>query len=122
MRSNEPSRFLEEIPAKNFDPMSASIINPEPVFEKPKILGGISKMTALQPKSVNHNYKAIPPGEIATPDQILPGVTVLHAKFGKGTVIEVNGGQDNLIAKIKFTDLEDEEKHLVLRFAKLKIL
>ena len=122
MRSNDSSRFLDEIPAKNFDPMSAAIINPEPVFDRPKILGGIGINTGTLKKQVKVPYKEIPAEEIATSSEIQPGMNVLHGKFGEGKVLEINGGEHNRIAKILFKDLDDEEKHLVLRFAKLKII
>lgn len=120
MRSNDSSRFLEEIPATNFDPVSASIINPEPVFKAPKVLSGLNSVMAK--KSVNQVVKEIPSGDIASQSDIKTGLRVFHAKFGEGTVLEINGAEDNRIAKIKFDDIEDEEKNLVLRFAKLKIL
>ncbi|MGE5356862.1 MAG: ATP-dependent helicase [Deltaproteobacteria bacterium] len=122
MRSNEPSRFLEEIPSRNFDQMSAAIIKPEPVFERPKILGGIEKSLTQAAKPNVMVNREIAPGEIASPGDITPGMKVLHSKFGEGIVLEINGGSDNRIARIRFAELEDEEKHLVLRFAKLKIL
>lgn len=122
MRSNDPSRFLEEIPAKNYDPMSALIINPEPVFEKPKILGGIGLKQGNVIIKNKNTYKEIPAGEIASQSDIKPGMKVFHAKFGEGDVMEINGGDDNRIARILFKDLDGEEKHLVLRFAKLKII
>lgn len=120
MRSNDSSRFLEEIPAANFDPVSASIINPEPVFKAPKILSGLKSMIVKKP--VNQVIKDIAPADIANQSDIKTGMRVFHAKFGEGIVLEINGGEDNRIAKIKFDDIEDEEKNLVLRFAKLKIL
>jgi DNA helicase-2/ATP-dependent DNA helicase PcrA len=120
IRSNDSSRFLEEIPAKNFDPVSASIINPEPVFKAPKVLSGLNSMTVKKP--VNKIVKEIAPADIAHASHIKTGMRVLHAKFGEGIVLEINGAEDNRIAKIKFDDIEDEEKNLVLRFAKLKIL
>lgn len=120
MRSNDPSRFLEEIPSTNFDPVSASIITPEPVFKAPKVLSGLNSMTVKKP--LNQVIKEIPPADIAPASHIRAGMRVLHAKFGEGVVLEINGAEDNRIAKIKFDDIEDEEKNLVLRFAKLKIL
>ncbi|MBK7095162.1 MAG: hypothetical protein IPH57_09015 [Saprospiraceae bacterium] len=73
-------------------------------------------------KISNKSFKEIPAGEIASQSDIKPGMIVFHAKFGEGEVIEINGGDDNRIARIQFKDLEGEEKHIVLRFAKLKIL
>lgn len=122
MRSNEPSRFLEEIPAHNFDPLSASILKPQAVLNNPKILGGINYKSLTEKKAVQRSYSDIPAKELALPSQVHPGMRVFHAKFGEGTVLEVNGGEDNRIARIAFEDLNNESKNLVLRFAKLKII
>jgi DNA helicase-2/ATP-dependent DNA helicase PcrA len=122
MRSNERSRFLEEIPSNNFDPLSASILDPQPIFDKPKILGGINYNSIPAKKAIQRSYSDIPKNEIALPTQIQQGMKVFHSKFGEGNVLEVNGGEHNRIAKISFDDLNNETKNLVLRFAKLKII
>lgn len=48
------------------------------------------------------------------------GVDVKHAKFGKGTVISIEGHSPNIKATIKF--LSVGTKQLLLKFAKLEIL
>lgn len=123
MRSNEKSRFLEELPEKSLDPVSATLIYKNTLPSKPKILTemgfGIGKKILT---STSNALPEIAPGELARPDQIIPGKKVYHAKFGVGTVFSVDGNEANRIAKIRFEEIEDEEKSLVLRFAKLKVL
>ena len=48
------------------------------------------------------------------------GIKVKHAKFGKGTVIAIEGHSPNVKATIKF--LSVGTKQLLLKFAKLEIL
>lgn len=56
------------------------------------------------------------PAEIAA---IQPGQTVMHAKFGKGNVLSVEGDGDSRKARIFFEGVG--EKQLMLKFAKLEI-
>jgi DNA helicase-2/ATP-dependent DNA helicase PcrA len=47
---------------------------------------------------------------------------VLHLKFGKGTVAKIEGGNHNKVATIKFEGIDNPERKIMLRFAKLQIL
>ena len=120
IRSNDPSRFISEIPEDTLDPMSAVVVNPNPGFAAPKVLGG------LKPKKLNTssttltiNASDFKPNR---PEEIMEGMRVLHLKFGEGLVLSIDGNSSNRIAKIKFDQIEDEDKRIVLRFAKLQIL
>ena len=53
---------------------------------------------------------------------IEPGMEVLHLKFGKGKVIRIDGSRENRVATIHFHEIEDPERRIMLRFAKLQIL
>ena len=121
MRSNDPSRFISEIPVESYDAMSAIVANPQQeLFEKPKILGG------LKPKKIdspfNASSKEISNFKHNSPNEIEEGMRVLHMKFGEGIVQNIDGTNANKVARIKFDAIEDEEKRIVLRFAKLQIL
>ncbi len=120
IRSNDPSRFLEEIPEESLDTMSALLINPPKEFDKPKILGGLKpqklKSSNFESKVDISNFKADNPNSLST------GMRVLHIKFGKGTILNIEGSSTNKVAKIKFDEIKDEEKRIVLRFAKLQII
>lgn len=120
IRSNDPSRFLEEIPEDSLDPMSALLMNPPQQFDKPKVLGGLkpqkAKPLSFESKADTSNFKA------DNPNSLNPGMRVLHIKFGKGTILNIEGSSTNKVARIKFDEIEDEEKRIVLRFAKLQII
>ena len=125
MRSNEMSRFIEELPESSIDSIGIKKSNQlNSPFDKPKVLAGLGIGTQPKKQTDQQNKKSIeiPASELAKPSEINPGVTVLHSRFGIGNVISVNGNDTNKIAKIKFEDLDNEEKSIVLRFAKLKVI
>ena len=135
----EPSRFIEEIDEQYLDyvipkddyvfkPMIDKgifgVFNPpkKPVTEKPQAtkmntapsqnqLGKLRKINASetpQPLAVR--------SEIA---QLEEGMTVEHVRFGYGKVVSIEGKGSDKKALIDFSGLG--QKHLLLRFAKLKI-
>jgi len=130
MRVSEPSRFLDEIGGQHYE-----------------LLGGIgsARGTAAgqqqphaQPRaSVSGNFSnprmraaakpaapaTIPPDFKVSPlEDIVPGVTVLHLKFGEGKVISVEGPKDNKVATIQFKNDDMPERRIVLKFAKLQVM
>ncbi len=58
--------------------------------------------------------------EITDIDKLKKGVKVLHSKFGKGVIEEIEGIEPNLMANINFAGIG--EKKLLLKFAKLQVL
>lgn len=130
MRVSEPSRFLDEIGGQHYE-----------------LLGGIGSARGpaagqqqphAQPRaSVSGNFSnprmravakpaapvAIPAGFKVSPvEDIVPGVTVLHLKFGEGKVISVEGPKDNKVATIQFKNDDMPERRIVLKFAKLQVM
>jgi DNA helicase-2/ATP-dependent DNA helicase PcrA len=114
MRYNDPSRFLEEISDQNLD--SIISITKKPEFPEPKILGNFKPLGARKPMiSVNPDDFVA-----ANPNDIKPGMEVIHLKFGQGKVIAVD---ERLVATIVFDGLTDTpEKRIMLQFAKLQIV
>ena len=114
MRYNDPSRFLEEISDNNLD--SIISITKKPEFPEPKILGNFKPLGTKKPMiSIN-------PSDFiaANPNDIKPGMEVIHLKFGQGKVMSVD---DRLVATIVFDGLSDTpEKRIMLQFAKLQIV
>ena len=55
------------------------------------------------------------------PDNIQEGMEVEHNLFGNGKVISIEGSAPNRKAKVYFGDIS-EEKQLLLKFAKLRII
>ncbi|WP_235297728.1 ATP-dependent helicase [Portibacter marinus] len=120
MRFNDPSRFLEEIAADNVDSaMPAHNAYSHEGFGTPRLLGNFKK---LQPKK--EAMLAIDPSTFkASPSHhIKEGHDVMHLKFGKGHVQSIDGERDNKVATIIFEQLDNPERRIMLRFAKLQIL
>ncbi len=120
IRSNDPSRFISEIPEDSLEPMSAMVAHPKPTFAEPKILGGLKpkKLNIGQASKLRDSANFKP----NSPDEIREGMRVMHMKFGEGTILSIDGNSSNKIARINFDEIENEEKRIVLRFAKLQIL
>jgi DNA helicase-2/ATP-dependent DNA helicase PcrA len=120
MRFNDPSRFLEEISAENVDSaLPTHNAYSHEGFGTPKLLGNFKKlepnkdaMLAIDPST----FKASPNHHIKE------GQSVMHLKFGKGTVKMIDGERDNKVATIHFEQLDNPERRIMLRFAKLQIL
>jgi DNA helicase-2/ATP-dependent DNA helicase PcrA len=121
IRSNEPSRFLNELPGRFVESTAALNFSKHDDEPSPSASGvqGIP-IRKSKPPVVNvdpANFKPSPPEAIKT------GQRVLHLKFGEGTVCGVDGHKDNLVAVVKFdADSGMPDRRLMLRFAKLQIL
>jgi DNA helicase-2/ATP-dependent DNA helicase PcrA len=118
-----PSRFLREVDqkflnypqtgGKPFLPNNSSAIKPS-VHEDPHT------------DSKNDRFKKIRPTDISSgvpftgtdPSQFSIGNIVEHERFGKGTIISIEGQPPNTTATVNFE--KDGSKKLLLRFAKLR--
>ena len=120
--SCEPSRFIEEIDSKFLDESSSSITKKEfPTtksssfemkFNKPNIpprVADMKKVSATTSSSGGSDNK-----------DIVVGVNVNHAKFGKGKVVNIDGTYPNRKATVFFPNVG--QKQLLLKFAKLEII
>jgi DNA helicase-2/ATP-dependent DNA helicase PcrA len=58
----------------------------------------------------------------AAPSTILPGLRVLHQRFGEGEVLGVEGTGSGRVATIRFKGAENAPKKIMLNYAKLQIL
>lgn len=134
----EPSRFLEEISEKHLEVLNISFTNsirnnsglnsdifaddfaprypkgPNPVYQKSK-----------DPIKSPQNLKPISNAKLANPvggsvANLKIGDHVLHDRFGKGTVVTIEGDPENAKALINFEN--EGDKKLLLKFAKLKVL
>jgi DNA helicase-2/ATP-dependent DNA helicase PcrA len=126
MRYNQPSRFLEEIPAQHVE--STAFIRSRSSFsdqagdsnlrQGARLHGNFKKRVAASnaPRVDAKNFKPDPS------DSIQAGMKVLHLKFGEGKVISIDGSAQNRVATIFFKDASDPQKKIMLRFAKLQIL
>lgn len=134
----EPSRFLEEISEKHLEVLNISFTNsirnnsglnsdifsddfaprypkgPNPIYQKSK-----------DPIKSPQNLKPISNAKLANPvggsvANLKIGDHVLHDRFGKGTVVSIEGDPENAKALINFEN--EGDKKLLLKFAKLKVL
>lgn len=114
MRYSEPSRFLKEIAEENLEPIN-------PMANTRSRVSGVTPgqrtrfNTPTSPPSAN-----IPDFSPSPPSAIKQGLTVLHKRFGRGTVVKIDGPDNNKIATIRFE--EAGEKRIMLKFAKLGIV
>jgi DNA helicase-2/ATP-dependent DNA helicase PcrA len=118
MTYNEPSRFLAEIPVHHLD-NTANLSN---ITSQARIPMGppAARISGNFKRHQNNNQPVIDPKDFK-PDpseNIRSGMQVLHLKFGKGKVISI----DNGIANIHFKSIDNPDKKIMLKFAKLQIL
>ncbi len=119
LRMNQPSRFIEEIDSSRFekDPSARSTVFnvfDEPSVPKQRFVERKPAVVASHPGLANFKPSA--------PTQIQAGMRVLHQKFGEGKVIQVEGSSDNRVATIFFSEVDNPQRKIVLKFAKLQIL
>lgn len=118
-----PSRFLFEIDEKYFDnPLhnSTRTVHHSPFqnyVQKPIFVGSTKKETdeeqATNSPTLSNFY---------TQDgcHLLVGDTIVHERFGKGTIIALSGDKESQKATVRF--VHAGEKQLLLRFAKIRKL
>jgi DNA helicase-2/ATP-dependent DNA helicase PcrA len=114
-RYNDPSRFLEEIDEEHFDSTverRGKIPLPEPklLADRP------SRKRDYEPRVNPADFKPSPT------EQIAEGMEVLHMQFGRGRVMAIDGARENRVATIQFDGGNDNERRIMLRFAKLQIV
>jgi DNA helicase-2/ATP-dependent DNA helicase PcrA len=146
LQSAEPSRFLQEIDKKYLQLPSRHEM---PAFERNSFTERNSTARTHSPtrqpfqertRTAATAAPAPPPGKRnlkkitsngspleatstlgeAAPEDIQEGVTVEHARFGKGKVVKVEGTAPDLKATIFFPAAG--QKQLLLRFAKLRVV
>lgn len=118
MTMNDPSRFLSEIDEQYLERTVRRVPSPQggmpkmqssPVFQRKPLKPAASVESSL----FDANY--------TTPaDLVIAGVEVLHERFGRGKVLNVEGSGPNAKATVFFNAVG--QKQLLLKFAKLKII
>jgi DNA helicase-2/ATP-dependent DNA helicase PcrA len=128
--SNEPSRFIEEIPESHLDRTFTGMSN------RPQSGGGgignlmnqsFEKMPSLkkladklkEPAPVQHQVTADFKADDAA--DMTVGMEIEHAKFGFGKILNLEGGANNRIATIEFGGGHGQKK-IMLNYAKLRIV
>ncbi len=127
VRYNEPSRFLEEISDEHIEDSSGQLRRRKMDPSAPSSANLIPR-ARVQGAFANRNSQArglaIEPDDFrpSPPERIVPGVKVLHLKFGYGKVLSVDGGANNRVATVHFDGITDPQRKLSLRFARLQIM
>jgi DNA helicase-2/ATP-dependent DNA helicase PcrA len=117
--SCRPSRFLRdidpeflELPAENTGHTHNTKFDQYNFHKKPIL---IQKKSAVISRPVNENFNP------DHPDAVQSGMKVEHSTFGIGKVLRIEGVSPNRKASIFFQEI-GEEKQLLLKFAKLRIV
>ncbi|MEO6133052.1 MAG: 3'-5' exonuclease, partial [Saprospiraceae bacterium] len=114
-RYNDPSRFLDEIDEQHFETTVER--RGKPVLPEPKLLmDRPGRKRDYEPRVSPADFKPSPT------EQIAEGMHVLHLQFGKGKVVAIDGARENRVATIQFDEGTDNERRIMLRFAKLQIV
>ena len=123
MRYNDPSRFLGEIDESVLSGAVAgrSVGASQPTLApRSRVSGASKKKAGVQAASTQDidpsTFSPSPMGRIEA------GQEVLHLKFGKGEVRRVDGTNDKKVATIYFPEIDQPERRIMLKFAKLQIL
>lgn len=116
LRMCEPSRFIEEIDQASLD-MERSNRNVFDLTQEP--LGHRQKWVAAKPKFTQEAMGNFSP---SPSESIQSGMFVLHQKFGKGKILLIEGSKDNRVATILFNEIENPQRKIILKYAKLQIV
>jgi len=124
----EPSRFIEEIDSTYLEiPRKAGMFDQKVDFRK--IQGADSGETLTRFTDTGRKLKKLSTfthvpsaksGNSSELNDLQPGMTVEHDRFGKGKVLSIEGEGSNRKATIFFQVIG--QKQLLLKFAKLKII
>ena len=129
MQENRMSRFLMEINPAHLE--SAGSLRGGRSAQRESSRGGASERitagvkgsfrpkrpTTAPPSSINpKNFNPSPSESIQT------GMKVLHMRFGEGKVLSIDGSEASRIATIFFKGIDNPQKKIMLKFAKLQIV
>lgn len=111
---NPPSRFLQELPQDGVErnDVSGGVVTPFADLDIPK----------ARPRVQGPRFTATKPPSFSSPKRemlkLTAGDNVLHPAFGAGTVLDVTGTGDGLVAEIDFA--QKGVKRIALKYAAMK--
>ncbi len=115
MEYNEKSRFMNEISPK----LTMQTISSGSQTASVSGIGAFSKPQLRQAAPAKQD---LPKDFVISPmHEIVKNAPVLHPRFGKGIVVNVEGGATK-VATIKFEDASHGEKRIMLKFAQLMVI
>jgi DNA helicase-2/ATP-dependent DNA helicase PcrA len=119
MQYNEASRFLDEITPERMEATFSLKRKMETASSGAKVMGNFKPIG----KAANTTLHADPATFKANnSDDIQAGMKILHLKFGEGKVISIDGGAGNRVATIFFKGIENPQRRIMLKYAKLQIM
>lgn len=126
---NEPSRFLDEIDERYLKlPPAPSKPMGTPSGRHPSSPYALNQPMPGRPLRTDERVRPVPSPSVPTsgdfpaadPSQMAPGVEIEHSKFGRGTVVRVDGSTNDPRAVIRF--VVGGEKTIILKYARLRVL
>ncbi len=117
--SNEPSRFLDELPKEHVDLSKAKKARNKAHAggDRPTKPTFVSQKKTATP---DYNHKVTADFKADNAQDMNEGMQVEHQRFGFGKIEQLEGPQANRIATISFGDLGN--KKIMLNYAKLRIV
>lgn len=129
---NDPSRFLDELPAGYIDDTLAQkkrTVSTRSAFPDIPSSGGRTlqpkqspaaarTLTGVVPRQNQYEHPENPDFRPSSPEELNEGDRVEHQRFGFGKIQKIEGAVNNRIAHIQFEQIEDT-KRIMLNFAKL---
>ncbi|MBE0649178.1 MAG: UvrD-helicase domain-containing protein [Bacteroidales bacterium] len=122
----EPSRFISEIPEDQLDLPKKATAKSAGFSTKDNFSASLHGLKPPQkisppPKNLKKASATDIPDDFnaASVESIVPGIEVIHEKFGKGKVVQVDGEGPNKKATVFFQGIG--QKQLLLKFARLQL-
>lgn len=120
VRYNQPSRFLEELDPTCLDRpegLRKSEFTTRPAQARASITGIVKRRGPMANQTIDPaSFKPSPSEDIAA------GQKVRHLKFGEGKVLSIDGQNDKRVATVFFQGIDNPERRIMLKFAKLEIV
>ncbi len=115
--NNQPSRFIQELPEESVQHNSKS---PQNSVKNIDIASPINFKDMLKRKNSKYEHAASTGFSADDPSTLEVGDRVEHLKFGFGEILDMEGGENNKMASIKFEKGDTKPKKIMLKFAKLR--
>ena len=119
MQYNEASRFLEEITMDHLETTFPIRRKVQEVATGARVIGNFKSMKKVANTSLHADPSTFKPD---SSDTIQTGMKILHLKFGEGKVLNIDGSPGNRVATIFFKGIDNPQRRIMLKYAKLQIL
>ena len=114
---NSPSRFLDEVGEENLSsPLHKAKNLMNESAPRASVLGSFVKKAAPPPAAASFDVIASPVAAFVI------GAKVLHPRFGKGVIKNIDGSTENKVATVHFSSFDDADRRIMLKFAKMQVL